>query len=49
MLWLRFMAGACGLCVLLASGGLKPMSQRTKDRLLSLSRELDLIALKWGK
>ncbi len=28
---------------------LKPMSQRTKDRLLSLSRELDLIALKWGK
>ncbi|WGW03558.1 dihydrodipicolinate synthase family protein [Tropicibacter oceani] len=28
---------------------LKPMSQRTKDRLLSLARELDLIALKWGK
>lgn len=28
---------------------LKPMSQRTKDRLLSLSRELDVIALKWGK
>ena len=28
---------------------LKPMSQRTKDRLLSLSQELDLIALKWGK
>ncbi|WP_425052197.1 dihydrodipicolinate synthase family protein [Psychromarinibacter sp. S121] len=28
---------------------LKPMSQRTKDRLLSLSRELDLIAMKWGK
>ncbi|MEC8629452.1 MAG: dihydrodipicolinate synthase family protein [Pseudomonadota bacterium] len=28
---------------------LKPMSQRTKDRLMSLSRELDLIALNWGK
>jgi dihydrodipicolinate synthase/N-acetylneuraminate lyase len=28
---------------------LKPMSERTKDRLLSLSRELDLIALNWGK
>ena len=28
---------------------LKPMSPRTKDRLLSLSRELDLIALNWGK
>jgi 4-hydroxy-tetrahydrodipicolinate synthase len=28
---------------------LKPMTQRTKDRLLSLSRELDLIALSWGK
>lgn len=28
---------------------LKPMSPRTKDRLLSLSRELDLIALSWGK
>ncbi|MCO6188271.1 dihydrodipicolinate synthase family protein [Rhizobium sp. L1K21] len=28
---------------------LKPMSQRTKDRLLQLSGELDLIALKWGK
>ena len=28
---------------------LKPMSERTRDRLLSLSRELDLIALRWGK
>lgn len=28
---------------------LKPMSGRTKDRLMSLSRELDLIALRWGK
>ncbi|MAM62956.1 dihydrodipicolinate synthase family protein [Maritimibacter sp. UBA3975] len=28
---------------------LKPMSPRTRDRLLSLSRELDLIALNWGK
>ena len=28
---------------------LKPMSQRTKDRLISLSHELDLIALNWGK
>ncbi|QDC11212.1 dihydrodipicolinate synthase family protein [Oceanicola sp. D3] len=28
---------------------LKPMSQRTKSRLLQLSKELDLIALKWGK
>ncbi len=28
---------------------LKPMSRRTKDRLLSLSRELNLIALRWGK
>ncbi|WP_027833313.1 dihydrodipicolinate synthase family protein [Maritalea myrionectae] len=28
---------------------LKPMSQRTKDRLLQLSKELDLIALRWGK
>ncbi len=28
---------------------LQPMSQRTKDRLLQLSRELDVIALKWGK
>jgi dihydrodipicolinate synthase/N-acetylneuraminate lyase len=28
---------------------LKPMSQRTKDRLLSLSRDLALIALRWGK
>lgn len=28
---------------------LKPMSRRTRDRLLSLSRELDLIALNWGK
>jgi 4-hydroxy-tetrahydrodipicolinate synthase len=27
----------------------KPMTQRTKDRLLSLARDLDLIALKWGK
>ena len=27
---------------------LKPMSPRTKDRLMSLSRELDLIALNWG-
>lgn len=28
---------------------LKPMSPRTRERLLSLSQELDLIALKWGK
>lgn len=28
---------------------LKPLSPRTKARLLSLSYELDLIALKWGK
>jgi len=28
---------------------LKPMSPRTKERLLSLSRELDLIALNWGR
>lgn len=28
---------------------LKPMSERTKGRLLQLSKELDLIALKWGK
>jgi 4-hydroxy-tetrahydrodipicolinate synthase len=28
---------------------LKPMSERTKERLLQLSKELDLIALKWGK
>jgi dihydrodipicolinate synthase/N-acetylneuraminate lyase len=28
---------------------LKPMSPRTRDRLLSLSREMDLIALRWGK
>jgi len=28
---------------------LKPLSPRTKDRLMSLSRELDLIALNWGK
>lgn len=28
---------------------LKPMSERTKTRLLELSRELDLIALHWGK
>jgi dihydrodipicolinate synthase/N-acetylneuraminate lyase len=28
---------------------LQPMSQRTKERLLQLSRELDVIALKWGK
>ncbi|MCA0919849.1 dihydrodipicolinate synthase family protein [Pseudooceanicola nanhaiensis] len=28
---------------------LKPMSERTKARLLSLSEELDLIALRWGK
>jgi dihydrodipicolinate synthase/N-acetylneuraminate lyase len=28
---------------------LKPMSQRTKTRLLQLANELDLIALRWGK
>ncbi|MHA6264878.1 dihydrodipicolinate synthase family protein [Arenibacterium sp. CAU 1754] len=28
---------------------LKPMSGRTRDRLLHLSRDLDLIALRWGK
>jgi 4-hydroxy-tetrahydrodipicolinate synthase len=28
---------------------LKPLSARTKDRLMGLSRELDLVALKWGK
>lgn len=28
---------------------LKPMSPRTRDRLLSLSRDLDLTALRWGK
>ena len=28
---------------------LKPMSGRTRERLLSLSRDLDLIALRWGK
>ncbi|SIO31292.1 dihydrodipicolinate synthase family protein [Vannielia litorea] len=28
---------------------LKPMSQRTRSRLLQLAKELDLIALKWGK
>jgi len=28
---------------------LKPMSPRTRERLLSLSQELDLIALNWGK
>ena len=28
---------------------LKPMSQRTKDRLIQLSQDMDLIALKWGK
>lgn len=28
---------------------LKPMSPRTRDRLLSLSRDLDLIAQRWGK
>ena len=27
----------------------KPMSPRTRDRLLSLARDMDLIALKWGK
>ncbi|MBM1220896.1 dihydrodipicolinate synthase family protein [Ponticoccus sp. SC2-23] len=28
---------------------LKPMSERTKDRLLQLSRDMDLIALRWGR
>lgn len=28
---------------------LKPMCERTRERLLQLSNELDLIALKWGK
>ena len=28
---------------------LKPMSPRTRDRLLDLAREMDLIALRWGK
>ncbi len=28
---------------------LRPMSQRTKDRLLSLARDLDVLALRWGK
>ena len=28
---------------------LKPMSERTKARLLQLSRDMDLIALRWGK
>ncbi len=28
---------------------LKPMSARTRERLLSLARELDLVALRWGK
>ncbi|MCV2865111.1 dihydrodipicolinate synthase family protein [Albidovulum sediminicola] len=28
---------------------LQPLSPRTKERLLQLSRELDVIALKWGK
>lgn len=27
---------------------LQPMTQRTKDRLLSLAKDMDLIALKWG-
>jgi 4-hydroxy-tetrahydrodipicolinate synthase len=27
----------------------KPMSPRTRDRLLSLARDMDLISLKWGK
>ncbi|MCG6903312.1 MAG: dihydrodipicolinate synthase family protein [Rhodobacter sp.] len=27
----------------------KPLSQRTRDRLLQLARDMDLIALKWGK
>lgn len=28
---------------------LRPMSARTRDRLLDLARELDLVALRWGK
>lgn len=28
---------------------LKPMSDRTRERLLSLARDLDVLALKWGK
>ena len=28
---------------------LKPLSERTKARLMSLSREMDLIALRWGR
>ncbi len=28
---------------------LKPMSQRTKNRLLQLARDMDLIAMNWGK
>ena len=28
---------------------MKPMSERTKARLLQLAGELDLVALKWGK
>ncbi|MCI5078358.1 dihydrodipicolinate synthase family protein [Oricola sp.] len=28
---------------------LKPMSQRTRDRLLALARDLDVLALNWGK
>ena len=28
---------------------LKPMSQRSVDRLLSLARDLDILALRWGK
>ena len=28
---------------------LKPMSERTKTRLLQLARDLDILALKWGK
>jgi 2-keto-3-deoxy-L-arabinonate dehydratase len=28
---------------------LKPMSERTKSRLLSLARDLDVLALRWGK
>jgi dihydrodipicolinate synthase/N-acetylneuraminate lyase len=28
---------------------LKPMSDRTKQRLISLARDLDVLALKWGK
>ena len=28
---------------------LKPMSARTRERLLHLARDLDILALKWGK